>query len=188
MGNEWELQDSKVTKIKDCPCRNGAYVKIKKEYKDDFFRDHTDYESYCNCMDCNKTFDYYNGYWLKKEDFKTAREISGDIWKYKENIYRKLYGEYINSVLNHFSSKKALYEFLFNNRLFNVPGTLQTFYKNGIGYYVSEKSVYNLEQLLKLITLTVGDLQHEDTEILKEINEKEIEHSNFVKTRAVEEV
>jgi len=173
MGNKWELQDRKNKVIKICPCGKGAYVSIRSEYEDDYLRARTRTDNKIDCIECETKYMFYNKCWVTKENYEIIREKETTLDDFEKQVYRKLYNEYYDLVLDGLKTKKGLYDFLYSNRLFNMPGTLQTFYKNGAEYYIDDGSRHycNLHDLYKLIDLNVG-LSKEDNQLINDINEK----------------
>ncbi len=127
MGNKWELISSNISIIKKCPCGKGDFICVTNEYQDDYLNDHNTTESYCDCNICNSQFEFYKNSWIKKNDYLCIKNMENDISILKKTIYKELYTKYLEEILSNFKSKKALYDFLYENRLFRVPGTVQTF-------------------------------------------------------------
>ncbi len=84
----------------------------------------------------------------------------------------------MQNIINSFKSKKLFYETMEKNRLFGMPGTVQTFYKNGLEYYISINNV-RLNDLFKAIDITIG-LEKDDLKKHQEIQQYIIKMNNFL--------
>lgn len=183
MGNTWE-EKSRKTIRKGCPCGGGYFYINYIVVEDDYLREREETETGCTCDFCSKRVILIGDkFQLKKvSDFK--KEFKYKVEKLENELKDELYEKYITKLRNSFSSKKKLYEFLYNNSLVYICCSLNTFYKNGEDYYIG-KNDWKLDKIQKALEL-LDILEKEDNEKISELKNKiqvlEINHKEEVKT------
>lgn len=181
MGNKWELQGEKRRIITFCPCKHGAYEEITKEYEDDYLNYHSDISYEITCKECSDTYEYYKEHWITKDDYELIYAMELELQNYENELYQKFYRKYYFLVLKHLKTTKNLYDVLYKNRLFNVPGTIQTFYKNGIEHYIpsGHHAYYKLDDFIKFISLTLG-FTNEENDLISDLANRKNDINNFI--------
>ncbi|MTI70525.1 MAG: hypothetical protein FH751_09775 [Firmicutes bacterium] len=186
MGNKWELLNTEETLIKVCPCGKGGYYKVYKEYTDDYNRSHSKDEYHVQCNECYGKYRYYKQHWIPTEHYEVVKKREKIISDLENELYRELFNSHFDNILVNFKSKKALYEFCQINRIFNMPGTLNTFYKNGIADYFSVRyGIPRIADLIMLIERTSIELSNEEVKKLESIKKEKQEVSNYLTQNSV---
>lgn len=167
MGNKWETK-SKETKSFKCPCRKGNFYIHSIVIEDDYLREKCFQEEEWDCVFCSDRFIFIDSKFRFKKVYNLKFDFKNRIEALKCKLRDELYNKYINKLVQSFSSKKKLYEFLYDNRLVYICGSLSTFYKDGYEYYISREK-WSLEKLECAL------------EILNRLDKEDIEKINKLK-------
>lgn len=151
MGNKWDLERTESKLVCKCPCKEGGFYYKKFYYQDQFMNDHSNSESYVSCFKCNEKYLHIdNNNWIEKSKYESI--ISKyPVEEFRKNLYKQLYTKYFNTFEASFKTQKGLYEFLKSERKFSLPGTVETFRKHKLGYYLTPNNYYHLEDFITVL-------------------------------------
>lgn len=169
MGNKWDLEKSEPKMVSKCPCKKGGYYHVTNYYQDQYLNGKTKIEYYVSCSECDNTYSYQGkNNWIEKSIIQSIVNTY-PIEERRDKLYKDLYTKYLNVFVASFKTQKSLYEFLKSEGKFGLPGTVETFRKHKISYYLSPYSSLHLEDFIKVICKKMEkEIEKEDINSIKE--------------------